>query len=404
MTKPTYLGGGGPERSSSNTLWLIGGVVLVVAAASVGLMAKRFAVDAASPQGGEQTIDVAPGMNFFAIRAQLSQQGIEIDPFALRVWIKLRRAGQRLRVGEYKVNLRWSKMRILDEILRGTPLLHKITVKEGFNRFDIAAEIRRVWGDAGATAFEKLVHDPELMQRMGVPATLPMGAHASLEGFLFPETYSYQKYDTPRDIVLEMLAQFERRAKPILDSHPWGQTPEGRYRLLTLASIIEKESGQADEQPLVASVFWNRISKKMRLQSDPTTIYGLMPTFDGNLKRIHLTTASAYNTYTLPELPVGPISNPGETALRAAVTPALSDYLYFVGRQDGTHQFSKDYATHSAAVRKFQLKVVDPEPHLAVPKLEGGTVLPKKPTNRSGSRSQRPSPKAKPRPQPNARK
>jgi UPF0755 protein len=153
-----------------------------------------------------------------------------------------------------------------------------------------------------------------------------------------------------------MLKQFETRALPILKSHPWGQTPEGRFRLLTLASVVEKESGMSAEQPLIASVFWNRLNKRMRLQSDPTIIYGLMPNFDGNIHKNQILAPTPYNTYTVPELPAGPIANPGESALLAVVHPAQSDYLFFVAKGDGSHIFAKDYRAHTNYVRQYQLK------------------------------------------------
>lgn len=302
---------------------------------------------------GEFMLDVSPGASFPSIRHQIEGMGIKTDAFGWRAWVWARNAAKRLRIGEYRIQKQWSQYRMLEEILSGQPVLHKIVVKEGHNIWDIEASFREAYGEKGVAEFRRLIADPVRLEKMGVPTT--KGVRRTLEGFLFPETYSYQKYDAPAQLVDAMLDQFNKRAMPLLEQHSWAQTPQGRYRLLTLASIVEKESGKADEQPLIASVFWNRIKKKMKLQSDPTTIYGLMPLFDGNLKRIHLTTPSAYNTYTLAELPAGPISNPGETAIQAVLHPTETDYFYFVGRGDGTHQFAADYATHNRNVGKFQL-------------------------------------------------
>ncbi|MBN2705242.1 MAG: endolytic transglycosylase MltG, partial [Deltaproteobacteria bacterium] len=128
------------------------------------------------------------------------------------------------------------------------------------------------------------------------------------------------------------------------------------YRLLTLASIVQKEAGSEAEMPLIASVFYNRLQKNMRLESDPTTIYGLGDSFDGNLRRPDLRHPSPYNTYRHRGLPPGPICSPGRAALRAAAQPAASDFFYFVSRNDGSHQFSRTLAEHRRAVRKYQLK------------------------------------------------
>jgi UPF0755 protein len=316
---------------------------------------KDFAEKPLSSERGEMLVDVPPNSNFFSVRSSLSAQGMVIDRFAFRIWAWAKGAEKKLRVGEYRIQKNWSAMRVMDELISGQALMHKIIIKEGHNIFDVAATFRETSFAQKNTegSFENLIRDPALLSRLEVPAG---SKPRTLEGFLFPETYSYQKYDSPRKLIEAMLEQFQKRALPILKSHPWGETAEGRYRLLTLASIVEKESGVVEEQPIIAGVFWNRINKKMKLQSDPTTIYALFPDFDGNLKRIHLTTPSDYNTYTLPELPYGPIANPGETALRAVVEPAKTDYFYFVGKGDGTHTFSVDYKTHHAAVKKFQLK------------------------------------------------
>ncbi|MBS1985431.1 MAG: endolytic transglycosylase MltG [Bdellovibrionales bacterium] len=328
----------------------------LVVVGSAGLVWYRFALAPVSSENTEFILDVPPGSNFSSIRKQFADHGVGIDRFALRIWTRVHDANKRLRTGEYVLHMNWTRRHMLDEILSGSPLLHRLTVKEGHNIWDIETEVQRIWGEKGLLEWRTAISDNRALARMGVPAVLPAGVKHTLEGFLFPETYSYQKYDSPKQIVEAMLEQFEKRALPILKMHPWGGTPEGRYRLLTLASIVEKESGNPQEQPIVASVFWNRLKKKMKLQSDPTTIYALFPDFDGNLRKIHLTSATPYNTYTLPELPAGPISNPGETAIHAVVDPALTDYLYFVARNNGEHVFSKDYKTHAEYVRQYQMK------------------------------------------------
>jgi len=329
----------------------------------------------------ELIVDVPPQSTFFSVRNSLAAQGIQIDRFAYRLWTLLNGAEKKLRVGEYKIQKNWTARKVLDEILAGQTLLHKVVIIEGHNIYDIEKTFLDTKFGNPESQIMSIFRDSELMKKMGVP-NFSSNPNASLEGFLFPETYSYQKYDSPRKLVEAMLDQFKKRALPILEKHAWAKTPEGLYRLLILASMIEKESGQASEQPLIASVFWNRLSKKMKLQSDPTTIYALFPNFDGNLRRIHLQTPSDYNTYTLPELPIAPIANPGESALKAVVEPANSNYFYFVGRGDGSHAFSEDYATHNRYVRQFQLGLAPATPPPSHPQVNGGAVSKKPRKNR----------------------
>jgi UPF0755 protein len=364
-------------------------------------------------------VDVRPGMNFHQLRKVLDERGLKVDDLAFRFWLRAEGARYVLKPGEYRIRKEATLAQAFRDIGTGAQILHKLTVKEGHNLWDIENELKLAFGprmteEAELEAlvlgtdpepenpaakkvsetFWKLVADRKLIDEMG--AKPGPGGRQTLEGFLFPETYSFRKYESPKVVVDAMLEQFRARALPILQSHPsWGSTPEGRYRLLTLASMVEKESGDKEEQPIIASVFWNRLQKKMRMESDPTTIYGLMPSFDGNLRRDDLRSPSPYNTYTLPELPAGPIANPGETALRAVVNPAFTDYIFFVAKGNGQHVFSRDYKTHSAYVDEYQRKRKEPAPALTGEK----QPQPRAPTVPvvSGSKKSRSQPKSEPR-------
>lgn len=320
----------------------------------------------------EIILDVAPGSSFGSMLRSLEEKNIKIPSLPAKAMARLLKLDKKVRIGEYRLTPPLSSLQILETLTIGKRISRNLLVKEGYNRWDI----RAAWSDLPyfkVNEFDALMTDPELIKRMRIPSEsqileasklnkAPAKNFRSLEGFLFPETYSIQKYDPTRGVIIEMLTQFEGRARDILERHPWASSDLGFYRLLTLASIVEKESGNGEEQPLVASVFWNLLNKKMRLQSDPTTIYGLMPNFDGNLKRIHLTSFSIFNTYKIPELPVGPICNPGEKALRAVLSPAATPYLFFVSRGDGSHIFSEDYKAHSKNVLKFQPKIKEKSP------------------------------------------
>lgn len=320
---------------------------------------------------GEVIIDVEPGSNFRSILRKLKEAQIEIPELPAKVMVRILKLDKKVKVGEYRLTPPLSSLQILEAVTNGRGISRNLLVKEGYNRWDI----RTSWSALPyfkAQEFDALMKDPELIKKMRIPSEAEiLGANKlagkegvksnfrSLEGFLFPETYSIQKYDSVKSVVLEMLTQFDGRARDILSRHPWAKDDLGFYRLLTLASVVEKESGNGEEQPIVASVFWNRLKIKMPLQSDPTTIYGIMPNFDGNLTRVHLRAFSMFNTYRIPELPVGPICNPGEKALRAVLSPAATPYLYFVSRGDGSHVFAEDYKTHNKNVREFQLKIKD---------------------------------------------
>ncbi len=300
-------------------------------------------------------VDVPPQSTFSNLRENFAKQGVKINRLNMKFYLQLFAHSKKLMVGEFLIDRKWSQAKAFEEVLSGPMILHKITVKEGFNLYDIQSEFAIEHSPKEVEEIRAEIKARDLLAKAEIPAEVPP-QYRTLEGFLFPETYSISKYDSPKKLISSMIEEFKQRAIPILKEHPWGATPEGRFKLLILASIVEKESGNKEEQPLVASVFWNRIEKKMKLQSDPTTIYALFPSFDGNLKKIHLLTPTVYNTYTLPGLPVGPISNPGETALKAVVHPAHTKYFYFVGRGDGTHAFAEDFKTHNANVRQFQLK------------------------------------------------
>jgi UPF0755 protein len=341
-------------RSGRSVLYVIGSLILAIMAATGLYFWNQFAIKPALNSPDYFVLDVPPKSTFQSVTDSMMKEGIFINSLLFRAWLRVRGSHGGLRVGEYKIKKNWSQLHILNEILSGQPLMHKLIIKEGHSIWDVMLEWSKVWPLVPQSELIKMLRDKKNLVRMDVPENLRKDKTTTLEGFLFPETYSFRKYDSPKKLLDAMLEQFNNRGLPILKSHPLGATPEGRYRLLILASMVEKESGVFSEQPIIASVFWNRLSRGMKLQSDPTTIYGFMPDFDGNLTRAQLLTRTPWNSYTIPELPISPISNPGENALRAVVEPATTDYLYFVSKNDGTHVFSKDYKTHASFVDNYQ--------------------------------------------------
>jgi len=328
-------------------LVLVGATVLLV------LHTRLQPVDAAGDPGLLVPFTVERGSGLAPVAYRLEKAGLVRDWRAFALLARWRDQATRLRAGEYELSPAWPAERVLEQLTVGRARSYPVVIPEGLR----AVEIARRLADAGLTdadAFLATIHDPDFVRELGIDAD-------DLEGYLYPETYRMPRGLPARDIARVMVAQFERiwreEIEPLRAAHAVRE-PDApvldRHQLVTLASIVEKETGAAAERPLIASVFWNRLRRGMRLETDPTVIYGI-PDFDGNLTRKHLLDASnRYNTYKIPGLPPGPIANPGVAALRAVADPPDSDYLYFVARGDGTHVFSRSYAAHERAVDEFQ--------------------------------------------------
>lgn len=325
-------------------------VLLVLAAAGFALwQGHRFLTIPPESPGREVTIRVDQGMGFEQITGLLHKEGLITDPLGFKLLAKYTKQDGRLKAGEYLLSTGYTPQKVLDQLVSGQAILYRVSVPEGLTLRQIA-KLAEQAGLGSADSFDKAARDKELLAKYAIPAP-------SAEGFLFPETYLFTKKpgNDARQVVEAMLAQFVKSSAKVWPSG----APEGKalFETVILASIVEKETGQAGERGRIAGVFANRMNKKMLLQTDPTIIYGLGEKFDGNLKRSHLDDPkNLYNTYQHPGLPPGPICNPGLEALKAAASPEAHDFLYFVARNDGTHQFSKTLDEHNAAVVKFQLR------------------------------------------------
>jgi UPF0755 protein len=234
-------------------------------------------------------------------------------------------------------------VQLLETLRKGFVILHPVTIPEGFTR-DQIADVLAAKGLADKKRFLGLTEDKALLRQYGITGP-------SLEGYLFPDTYHFSR-GTPTLAVLDtMVKRFKQVVGPLMEkTQGAGMTFE---QVVTLASIVEKETGRPEERPLIASVFLNRLRLGMRLESDPTVIYGI-ENFDGDLKKKDLTEKTPYNTYVIYGLTPGPIANPGIESIKAVVDPARTDYLYFVSRNDGSHHFSKTLAEHNRAVEIYQ--------------------------------------------------
>jgi UPF0755 protein len=292
------------------------------------------------------TIAVPPGQRFTTTIDKLHRAGLTNHPLKFRVLARIRGDDKRIKAGEYPLNATMTPNRILKALKKGHEALYRLTVPEGFSMRQIA-QLAAQKGYGNAERFYGLATDPGFLQRTGLPGT-------SFEGYLYPDTYYLPREISPEKIIMTMVRRFREVFSP-----EWQDRARAMgftvHQIVTLASIVEKEAGTGTERPVISSVFHNRLKRRMRLEADPTVIYGI-PGFNGNLTRKDLKNPTPYNTYTIKGLPPGPIASPGYDALKAALYPAKTKYLYFVSRRDRTHQFSTNFSDHKRAVRKYQLR------------------------------------------------
>lgn len=322
-------------------------VVIAVGLGSwLGADLYGFAHRPAGTAGAPVIFSITPGESLNNICARLHAQGLISDTRRFMFLARLKKDDKRLKAGEYELSAEQTPLELLDTLVSGDVYLHTLTIPEGYTLKQIGAEIDRL-ALTDADQFLTLATDPKVVAAFGLKGR-------TLEGYLFPDTYHFPIGLPARTLIVRMVERFR-------DQYPkeWHQRAAdlnmSQLDVVTLASIIEKETGDPSERPLISSVFHNRLKKRMRLETDPTVIYGI-ENFNGNLTRKDLRTPTPYNTYIIRGLPPGPIANPGREAIKAALYPARSDYLYFVAKKDGTHQFSTNIKDHNAAVRKYQLR------------------------------------------------
>lgn len=294
------------------------------------------------------TIDVAPGQTLTAVARELEARGVLTHPRLLALYGRYTGADARMRAGEYSLPPGTSPRTLLQTFVSGAVVQHAVTIVEGWTFRDLR---RALAGEPTLEHTTRGLGDAEVMTLLGEEGRHP-------EGLFFPDTYLYGK--GTQDV--ELLRHARDRMRSELD-RAWAARHEDlplqdAYQALILASIVERETGLAEERPRIAGVFVERLRRGMRLQTDPTVIYGLGEKFDGNLRRADLERDGPYNTYTRTGLPPTPIALPGAAALQAAVRPDERGEIYFVatGRGDGAHVFSKTLAEHEAAVRQYLVR------------------------------------------------
>lgn len=334
-------------------------VAVLVAAAMAAFLALGGFLGTAELLGPPDSVDAAPqlfeiqrGQSFRLVAARLEDAGYIRSALAFRVLGEARGAGRKIRAGYYALNRAMDAREVLEQITGSSGEQVRVTIPEGWDIRQIAGMLEAK-GLARSDEVVAAALDPgPFMERFKWLAVLPPGA--SLEGFLFPDTYSVSAGGFPLKTLVEMmLARFEQVAWPEIRDR---SEPLDSFRTLILASIVEREAVRAQERPLIAGVYLNRLRIGMALGADPTVEYALGRRQDAthNLTIADVSIDSPYNTYRRKGLPPGPIANPGLASIRAVLQPHRTEYLYFVARGDGTHQFSRTYKEQLAAQRHYQ--------------------------------------------------
>jgi UPF0755 protein len=322
---------------------LIAGAALGVAAYQIIRWAEGPAIPARL-HPPSQVITIPDRSTFQQVAALLERERLIKSRMAF-VWLgRFRSVDRKIQAGEYELNPSMLPAEILSRLLGGQVVLHPILIPEGLTMAQIGDIFEQ----------QRLVDRQELMRLMKDPVFIAsLGIKAeTLEGYLYPDTYKFPKGVKPKEVIATMVEHLRQVYGPDLEARAQ-EMKMTQHEVLTLASVIEKESGSNGEREEISAVFHNRLKKHIPLQSDPTVIYGL-PNFDGNIHKKDLSSPSPYNTYRISGLPPGPIANPGIQAIRATLYPSSSRALYFVSKNDGTHQFSATLAEHNQAVEKYQ--------------------------------------------------
>ncbi|MCL4837492.1 MAG: endolytic transglycosylase MltG [Thermoanaerobaculia bacterium] len=324
---------------------------LLLVAAAAGLVARHGWLLLTTPYrgfaGDEVHVEIPPGTSGGAILERLAAAGVLPETRFARLWLIHRMGDPPLHAGEYRFQGAVRPLDVLAKLQRGEVALYRVTVLEG----STLAETAEALAAAGVAELADLVG---AFSRPGLVADLDPEA-TNLEGYLFPDTYHFPRRPAAEAVAAEMAGNFRRRFAADVAPLAEGAPPPLR-RLVTLASLVEKEARLDEERPLIAGVYANRLRIGMTLGADPTIIYGLKleGRWDGNLRRHHLAEDAPYNSYRRAGLPPSPICSPGLGSLQAAMRPADTDALYFVSRNDGSHVFSRTLAEHSRAVEIWQ--------------------------------------------------
>ncbi len=324
--------------------------IVILAVGAFALWVRNAVTTPFEHQSADRIVTIDPGSGTQTIIGRLGEAGVVAHPLALKIYLRITGQGGNLKAGDYKFPSPISPLQAVEKIRRGEVDLERVTIPEGFNRFDIAETLASKTGKASTEEFLRLMEDQTPIEQIAPAAR-------NLEGYLFPDTYNYNSKTTPADLIQLMVNRFDEVFAPDWSARA-SQVGLTVHQVVTLASIIEKEAKVPDERPHMASVFFNRLKRGMPLASDPTFIYAaiLAGDYDGNPNHLrHRDRYSPYNTYLVSGLPPGPIASPGRASLEAVLNPDSTDDLYFVvNGTGGRHKFSRTAAEHEAAVEEYR--------------------------------------------------
>lgn len=332
-------------KISQKTTVFIAATLAFIVLAGLGIGLWIYLTSPVLEKGDDKIITIKEGMRLKEISGMLEKDGLIKNSTVFILWAKIKGCSRMIKAGEYRLNPSMSAGRIMEMLTRGEIVAHVVTIPEGYTIEQIA-DVLSSRGIIDREKFLKYTDQNGVEKNYGLEGP-------GLEGYLYPDTYQFALGLNARSIVDNMIRRFKEIITPFRVRI--AESGMSLHEIITLASIVEKETGKADERPLIASVFLNRLRRNMRLESDPTVIYGIK-NFSGNLKKTDLTTYSPYNTYVIRGLPPGPIANPGLDSIKAVLFPARTKFLYFVSKNDGSHFFSDNLRDHNRAVYEYQKK------------------------------------------------
>lgn len=339
------------RKSSWRGFWVIS--TLFVLACLIGGLAWLQMPMGFKPSGvtspnsaGPAVLDltIEPGTSPKGVAQAIADAGADVSPSLMWLWFRASGQARAIKAGSYEITPEMSPKTVLNMLARGEETLRNITLVEGWT----FKQFRQALGKADNLKLTtQSLSDQDIMAQLGRPELHP-------EGRFYPDTYTYAKGATDISVMKRALKSMDQHVNQIWSQQRSRTVLKNFDELLILASIVEKETGRASDRPMISAVFHNRLKIGMRLQTDPTVIYGMGSTFDGNLRKADLKNDTPYNTYTRSGLPPTPIAMPGKAAMLAALMPASSNALYFVARGDGSSHFSQSLNEHNQAVNKFQ--------------------------------------------------
>ena len=325
-----------------SSFWGLLAIILIVA----GLLFFKASLPM-SDNTQSQVFEIKSGMTLKQVSEELFRQNLIRSANAFQAIALIQAKEKLIKIGEYYISPSMLPAEILQRITSGKTVLHSVTIPGGYRITEIANLLEEK-DLADKNIFLQQAKNVELLE--GIPTS-------SLEGYLFPDTYHFGKRITEAAIINKMVETFKERALKQEFLKRAEDLGFSYHEIITLASLIEKETGKDSERKQISSVFHNRLKKNMLLQTDPTVIYAI-DIFDGNIRKRDLNIDSPYNTYRYKGLPPGPIANPGLKSIIAALYPATTSNLYFVSKQDGSHKFSATLNEHNLAVQKYQLRKI----------------------------------------------